>query len=69
MMINSAQDYPFLVKEVRRQLGLSQEDLAHKLGVSLKTNNRLQTFNRNNPINFWNYEPQGDYDKAPVKFV
>ena len=27
-------DYPALVKEVRRQLAISQEDLARELGVS-----------------------------------
>ncbi len=31
-----------LVKEVRRQLSLSQEDLAHKLGVSFATINRWE---------------------------
>jgi len=34
--------YPSLIKEVRRQLGLSQEDLARKLGVSLATVNRWE---------------------------
>jgi transcriptional regulator with XRE-family HTH domain len=31
-----------LVKKVRKQLGLSQEDLAHKLGVSFATINRWE---------------------------
>jgi putative transcriptional regulator len=31
-----------LVKEVRRQLGLSQEELAHALGVSFATVNRWE---------------------------
>jgi putative transcriptional regulator len=35
-------DYPPLIKEVRRQLGLSQEDLARRLGVSLATVNRWE---------------------------
>lgn len=35
-------DYPALVKEVRRQLDLSQEDLARKLGVSFATVNRWE---------------------------
>ena len=30
------------VKEVRRQLGLSQEELAHELGVSFATVNRWE---------------------------
>ncbi|HLA26418.1 MAG TPA: helix-turn-helix transcriptional regulator [Syntrophales bacterium] len=36
------QDIPALVKEVRRQLGLSQEELAHQLGVSFATINRWE---------------------------
>jgi len=35
-------DYPVLVKEVRRQLALSQEDLARELGVSYATVNRWE---------------------------
>lgn len=38
-----------------------------KLGVSLKTKKRLHTPDPNNPINFWIYEPQGEYDKAPIR--
>jgi len=37
-----AQDYPTLVKDVRAQLGLSQEDLARELGVSYATVNRWE---------------------------
>ncbi|MGD8846187.1 MAG: helix-turn-helix transcriptional regulator [Desulfobacteraceae bacterium] len=36
------QDLPALVKEVRRQLSLSQEDLARELGVSFATVNRWE---------------------------
>ena len=35
-------DYPLLVKEVRRQLSISQEDLARELGVSYATVNRWE---------------------------
>jgi putative transcriptional regulator len=35
-------DYPALVKDVRRQLALSQEDLARALGVSYATVNRWE---------------------------
>ena len=35
-------DYPSLVKEVRRQLALSQDDLARELGVSYATVNRWE---------------------------
>jgi ribosome-binding protein aMBF1 (putative translation factor) len=35
-------DYPSLVKEVRRQLAISQEDLARELGVSYATVNRWE---------------------------
>lgn len=38
-----------------------------KLGVSLKTKNYLWTPCPNNPINFWNYEPQHEMDKAPTR--
>jgi len=36
------QNLPELVKEVRRQLALSQEDLARALGVSFATVNRWE---------------------------
>jgi putative transcriptional regulator len=35
-------DYPSLVKEVRLQLAISQEDLARELGVSYATVNRWE---------------------------
>ena len=35
-------DYPSLVKEVRRQLAISQEDLAREFGVSYATVNRWE---------------------------
>jgi len=35
-------DYSSLVKEIRRQLALSQEDLARELGVSYATVNRWE---------------------------
>ena len=35
-------DYPLLVKEILRQLVLSQEDLARELGVSYATVNRWE---------------------------
>ncbi|MCP4683568.1 MAG: helix-turn-helix transcriptional regulator [Desulfobacterales bacterium] len=41
-MNRDAEKFPKLVKEMRRQLGLSQEDLAHKLGVSFATINRWE---------------------------
>lgn len=37
----------------------------HKLGVSLKRQRGLRTYNPAKPINFWWYEPQGEFDKAP----
>jgi putative transcriptional regulator len=36
------ENFPELVKEVRRQLGLTQEELAHALGVSFATVNRWE---------------------------
>jgi len=38
-----------------------------KLGVSLDSCKGLKTFDPSQPINFWWYEPQGEYDKAPIK--
>jgi len=38
-----------------------------KLGVSLQTNKYLYTYNPDNPVNFWHYVPQGDYDTAPLR--
>lgn len=39
---------------------------SYKLGVSLKTTRGFKTFNPNNPVNFWTYNPQSDKDKAPT---
>jgi hypothetical protein len=39
----------------------------YKLGVSFKTKKYFNTFSPNYPINFWNYEPQHDDDKAPTR--
>ena len=41
-MISQERDYPALVKEVRKQLSLSQEALARELGVSYTTINRWE---------------------------
>ena len=41
-MIAINPNYPGLLKEVRRQLALSQEDLARELGVSYATVNRWE---------------------------
>ena len=41
-MNRQLENLPELVKEVRRQLGLSQEELAHSLGVSFATVNRWE---------------------------
>ena len=42
MMTISDQGFPAHVKEVRKQLTLSQEDLARELGVSFATVNRWE---------------------------
>ena len=41
-MTESPKTFPELVREVRRQLGISQEELAHELGVSFATINRWE---------------------------
>ncbi len=42
MVVINDQNLAVLVKEVRRQLALSQEDLARELGVSFATVNRWE---------------------------
>jgi DNA-binding transcriptional regulator YiaG len=41
-MSRETKNFPELVKEVRRQLELSQQGLAHALGVSFATVNRWE---------------------------
>jgi len=41
-MNRQPENFPELVKEVRRQLGLTQGELAHALGVSFATVNRWE---------------------------
>jgi DNA-binding transcriptional regulator YiaG len=41
-MVIDDRNIPGLVKEVRRQLDLSQEDLARELGISFATVNRWE---------------------------
>jgi DNA-binding transcriptional regulator YiaG len=41
-MIRQPENFPATVKEVRQQLALSQEELAHALGVSFATVNRWE---------------------------
>ena len=42
MAANYHKDFSDLIKEIRRQLDLSQEDLARELGVSFATVNRWE---------------------------
>jgi len=41
-MTTETEKFSTLVKKVRKQLGISQEDLAHALGVSFATVNRWE---------------------------
>jgi DNA-binding transcriptional regulator YiaG len=41
-MVSKEKDIPSLVKEIRKQLSISQEDLARELGVSFATVNRWE---------------------------
>ena len=41
-MVRKKNQYPSLVRKIRKQLGLSQEDLARELGVSFATVNRWE---------------------------
>lgn len=38
----------------------------YKMGVNFSKNKYFKTFNNKSGIFIWNYEPQGDYDKAPT---
>lgn len=40
----------------------------NKLGVSLQSSKGFRTRNPKYPLNFWWYEPQGEYDKAPLRY-
>ena len=40
-----------------------------KLGVSLNSHKGLRTMNPNRGINFWWYQPQSEFDKAPTRFT
>lgn len=62
-------------KELKKQEQVRFELIAHlgelckrhKLGVSLRERRHLWTPEPDNPINFWNYEPQHEADKAPKR--
>jgi len=41
-MVREPENFAGMVKDVRQQLGLSQEELAHELGVSFATINRWE---------------------------
>jgi len=41
-MVRHPAKFPAIVKDIRKQLGLSQEELAHALGVSFSTINRWE---------------------------
>jgi hypothetical protein len=45
---------------------LHQRSKEQKLRVSLEHTQGLKTMDARSPLNFWWYEPQGDYDKAPI---
>jgi len=42
VMAIDAQNLPEMVKEIRRQMSMSQEDLARELGISFATVNRWE---------------------------
>ena len=41
-MVNAPKSFAGMVKDARQKLGLSQEELAHELGVSFSTINRWE---------------------------
>ena len=48
---------------------LYQECRDRSLGVSLRSNGYLRTYDGRRPVNFWHYEPQHPQDRAPTKAV
>lgn len=74
-----AQQTPSLFAE--EKLNLSRSDIErfpvlnylnclckrHSLGISLKGQGGLYTYDSKNPLNFWLYKPQHEADQAPVK--
>jgi hypothetical protein len=40
---------------------------ARRLGVSLRGSGGLKTYQPERPVNFWWWQPQGPYDKAPTR--
>lgn len=47
--------------------GLASRCRERKLQVSLSSTGGLRSNNPARPVNFWLYEPQGDYDSAPLR--
>jgi len=41
-MVKKEKDFPSLIKEVRKQLGISQESIAREIGISFATVNRWE---------------------------
>jgi len=39
----------------------------YKLGINFSNSNYFQTFSNKTNISIWHYEPQSEYDKAPIK--
>ena len=56
------QNLPALVKEIRRQLGISQEELAHELRVSFATINRWEN-GRTTPFKLARTQFEAFYEK------
>nr|CAJ71546.1 hypothetical protein kustc0801 [Candidatus Kuenenia stuttgartiensis] len=39
----------------------------YRMGVSINEREHLYTFSPERPLNFWFYNPQHEFDKAPVR--
>ena len=46
---------------------IAKECKGKGISVSIDSNNYLKSFKKELHINFWHYESQGEYDKAPTK--
>jgi len=62
-------DETIITKQNRFQLIGEFNNLCkhYRMGVSLRQKRCLWTPDPTKPINFWNYEPQHEYDKAPKR--
>jgi hypothetical protein len=68
LIITKEESFTSKEEEHSRTLNeFKKETTKHRLGISLKSSQGLKTHNPSGPINFWLYQPQHKYDKAPIR--